>query len=139
MITVYCDGLYEPRYDSNGWSCWAWIALNEELKTVAFDKGCLGRGREKFSNNVAEYAAVGKAIQWLLKKGYEEAHVLTDSLLVVNQVNGSWQCNAEHLKPLCAKIQLLKEDKRFYLRWIPREENQLADDLTNEAYEDARQ
>lgn len=136
-LTVFCDGLYEPRYRPDGWSCWAWIALDSDGETVAQDKGCLGRGREKFSNNVAEYHAVGRAVRWMADNKHT-GEVFTDSQLVVSQVKGDWACHADHLKPLCARVQELIKARRITLEWVPREQNALADALTNEAYAEAR-
>ena len=137
-LKVYCDGLYEPRYRADGWSCWAWIAFDEEGKTVHEARGCLGRGRAKFSNNVAEYNAVGRAVRWLADNDHS-AEVFTDSNLVVNQVNGVWACNAENLMPLCHRIQdLLATVEGVTLSWIPRAKNVVADALTQKAYAEAR-
>lgn len=138
MLTVFCDGLFEPRDRADGWGCWAWIAVDEKDRTVALDKGCLGRGRDKYSSNTCEYTAVGKAVRWLVENKYTDAAIFTDSMLVVNQVNGTWQIKAEHLRKYCVRIQELMEGTKLTLQWVPRELNQLADDLTNEAYEEAR-
>lgn len=138
-LKVYCDGLYEPRFCSDGWSCWAWIALDERGEVVKSDGGCLGRGRARFSNNVAEYNAVGRAVKWLAQER-REAHVFTDSQLVVNQVSGAWECNADHLRPLRDRIrELLRGTQNVTLNWIPRSQNAPADELVNRIYEQARQ
>jgi ribonuclease HI len=132
-LKVFCDGLYEPRFSATGWSCWAWLAKDGDT-AIASDGGCVGRGRDKFSNNVAEYHAVGRALRWMRDNGHE-GEVFTDSALVVNQVSGRWDCNAEHLLPLRDRIrELMREMTNVQIQWVPRERNVEADALVNEIY-----
>lgn len=137
-LKIYCDGLYEPRYREDGYSCWAWVAVDSAGNEIAKDGGFLGRGRAQFSNNFAEYVAVGRAVRWLKDHGHE-AHVFTDSKLVVEQVSGAWDCNAQHLRPLRDRIrELLRGMQNVTLDWVPREGNKLADAYVNEIYERTR-
>jgi len=75
--------------------------------------------KKELTNNQMEYAAVIRALAFC-NIGDE---ILTDSLLVVNQVNGKWRVKESHLKPLCAAAQHHLKDKSATLKWIPREEN----------------
>lgn len=134
---VFCDGLCEPT-NPNGWACWAFVAFLDGER-VHERYGCIGHGKG-MSNNVAEWWAVREALRWLDEE-YDEpdASVMTDSKLVVEQINGRWDCHAHHL------IQLRNEGQRFLygmprvtVRWIPRDQNEVADHLTRVAYEEAR-
>jgi ribonuclease HI len=74
MISVFCDGLCEPR-NPGGWACWAWLALDDSGSLVARDYGCCARGGA--TNNVAEYAAVIAALRHALKQSQVGADALS--------------------------------------------------------------
>ena len=79
---------------------------------------------ETVTNNVGEY----KAVQFALLEASEQKHVksieiLTDSLLVVNQVNGLWKCRKPHLLPFLHETKALIKELQATLSWITREEN----------------
>ena len=82
------------------------------------------------TNNVGEYTAVFLALQWVLNNltdppvRREPITIHTDSLLVVNQVNGVWACRKPHLLPFRERIRELLVKTGVSLAWIPREENQ---------------
>jgi ribonuclease HI len=71
------------------------------------------------TNNVREYEAV---ICALGQCGIGD-EILTDSALVVNQVNGKWRVKEKHLQPLCDTARQMMNDKSAKLAWVPREEN----------------
>jgi ribonuclease HI len=146
-LTIFCDGLCEPR-NPGGYGCCAFIVFEgivsgraEVLRPpcVYEQHGCIGHGPE-MTNNVAEYRAVRAALKWLLANAPETlCDVFTDSQLVVEQANGRWNCKAMRLIPLRNECQaLLEELPRARLRWVKREENDVADALTRIAYEKAR-
>lgn len=94
------------------------------------------------TSNVAEWKAciMGLAV---LNKVVEKERVTTskaqififgDSKLVVNQANGVYQCNNKRLKPYKEAydeylVRYMLEIP-FQIRWIPRERNQRADELS---------
>jgi len=136
-ITVYCDGLCEP-YNPNGYGCWGWSAVGADGQTLAEDCGFVGKG-EGITNNVAEYHALLNALRWAVgQPSGESFHFLTDSLLVVKQVNGEWACNKPHLKLLRREAVGLISQLPATLEWIPREKNERADALSRVAYQKAR-
>ena len=75
------------------------------------------------TNNVGEYTAVLLALEAAQKLRLEDVDILTDSQLVVEQVNGRWKVRTPHLLSFnrLAKEVLKKGGAR--LSWIPREEN----------------
>ena len=75
------------------------------------------------TNNVGEYQAVILGVEKAIQLEAKDAEILTDSLLVVNQVNGSWKCRMPHLLPFRDKVGGLLENSRITLEWVPREEN----------------
>ncbi len=96
---------------------------------------------ERATNNVAEYVAAICALEWLVKSGYEGEVVLEgDSQLVIRQMNGEYEVRAEHLGPYHERLrQLASRFRRVEYRWVPREENARADELSKMAIDQARQ
>ena len=98
------------------------------------------------TNNVAEYYALGFGIKGVLDllqspvaPKFTGLHIRGDSNLVVNQVNSLWQVKSPHLGQLHGRIlQLLAEcGQPWVIEWIPREQNQLADQLSRRAFFEA--
>jgi ribonuclease HI len=72
------------------------------------------------TNNQAEYEALVKALDEFV---ILEDTILSDSQLVVNQVNGLWKVKNQKLYHQCLFCQDQIKATRSVLRWIPREEN----------------
>jgi ribonuclease HI len=91
------------------------------------------------TNNVAEYVAAIRALEWLRAQRYRGAVVaFGDSQLVIRQMNGEYRVRAEHLKAYHERLeQLTREFSRVEFRWVPREENQPADALSKRALAEA--
>lgn len=92
------------------------------------------------TNNVAEYTALIKALEWLQAQPEKNqpVKILSDSQLVVNQLNGKFKIKAPRIIPLYRRAIALKEAfDDIRISWVPREENKEADSLTNRAYREA--
>ena len=86
------------------------------------------------TNNVAEYQALLKALETAEKYGTDKVILITDSKLVHNQVKKIWKIKDENLlKIYIAITQKLSSYKAVDLRLVPREQNQEADKLVNQA------
>ena len=86
------------------------------------------------TNNVAETCALVLALQEALRFGGREVKVLSDSELLVRQVNGRYKVREKHLQWMHALIRhLLGAFEKFEIRHVPRGENKLADRLANRA------
>jgi len=94
---------------------------------------------EHSTNNVAEYVGAIRALEHLRASGYEgDVVVEGDSQLVIRQMNGEYEVRAEHLKAYHDWLRKLAgEFRSVEFRWIPREENALADALSKRAVEEA--
>ncbi|XP_010681514.2 uncharacterized protein LOC104896463 [Beta vulgaris subsp. vulgaris] len=83
------------------------------------------------SNNEAEYEALLAGIRMCKAAGALEIEAKTDSLLVVSQVNGEFECKEASISKY---MNLIKEEikslKRFVLDQVPRSENHQADALS---------
>jgi ribonuclease HI len=103
---------------------------------------------EDASNNIAEYTAVIKALEWTSqnssKKGFDDDEindykiiVRGDSQLVIYQIQGKYKVKAARLVPLHNKvINLISKFKDIQIEWVPREKNKEADMLSNKAYQE---
>lgn len=90
------------------------------------------------TNNVAEWKAVISAIELAAELGASELHLLLDSKLVVEQLNGRWRVRDAKLAPLCdeARARLQRFDV-WSAAHVSRNENHQADALANEGLDRA--
>ena len=87
------------------------------------------------TNNVAEYSALKRALEWVSRHFVDDEIVIKgDSQLVVHQMNGTWQIKSETSKKFVPEIRRLLEGRKTRFIWIPREQNTEADLLSNIAY-----
>lgn len=90
------------------------------------------------TNNVAEYTALIAALAYAAHHGIDQLTVLSDSQLLVRQVNGEYRVKAANLRPLFHRVLELRRSLRgFSIAHVRREENRDADRIANEAI-DAR-
>jgi ribonuclease HI len=95
---------------------------------------------EKQTNNWAEYEAVIIALGKLLEMGLRDHDIQfkLDSQLVVEQIKGNWKIKEPTLRSQVEKVHgLLKDFGKVTFTHIPREENEEADKLVNEAIDSA--
>jgi ribonuclease HI len=86
----------------------------------------------KTTNNVAEYRALLLALRRAKEMGADAVEILSDSLLLVQQVNGVFKVKAPHLIPIVSDaVRQAKSFRRFSIRHVPREQNKKADRLAN--------
>jgi ribonuclease HI len=91
------------------------------------------------TNNVAEYRALLAALEWASAHGHARLHVKSDSLLLVNQVNGIYRVKHEGLLPLYRRARhLMARVGEVTLEHVRREQNKDADRLANLAMDQAR-
>lgn len=139
MIDVYFDGLCQP-VNPGGIACYAFVVKNQG-KNIHSSYGIAGEPFSKDStNNVAEYTALIKALEWLAASelNSDAVRVIGDSKLIISQLGGQYKVKSERILPLYRRARELKESfKNLELRLVPREENREADGLTNRAYREA--
>jgi len=87
------------------------------------------------TNNIAEYTAVLIAVEEARKLGAKGLTVRSDSRLLVSQLKGEFRVKAPHLRELMGKVWKAGEGMALHFEWIPREENERADELSKEAAE----
>lgn len=86
----------------------------------------------KTSNNIAEYLALKEGLQYCLSNGITELQVFGDSKLVIEQMSGNWKMKKGlYLSYGEATKELVGEYTKIDFNWIRREENTIADSLSN--------
>lgn len=84
------------------------------------------------TNNEAEYEGLLGALGWAVESGKTDVHIMSDSMLLVRQMQGAWQVKASNIKPLYAKAKALEAKLgSVSYEWIPREQNSKANKLAN--------
>ncbi len=87
----------------------------------------------KTTNNQAEYEGLVLGLKKLLTITKGEVKCFLDSELVVKQLNGQYRVKDEGLKPLFAKVCVLKGHfEKITFTHIRREKNKEADALVNQ-------
>jgi ribonuclease HI len=136
VIVVYVDGLCEPC-NPNGVACWGFVIYKDGKKQFK-GKGVIGEG-QGMSNNLAEYTALCKALKELINHGWqnEEVIVKSDSGLLVNQMAGWWEVHGGLYYPAYAEaVKVAQSFSEISFMWVPREQNEEADMLSRQAYEE---
>ena len=86
------------------------------------------------TNTVAEYRALIEGLMLARRYSIDRIRIFLDSELVVDQMNGTSQVKAEHLRSLHAEAKaLFDEFSNKRISWIPREWNKEADALATQA------
>ncbi|HET7323246.1 MAG TPA: ribonuclease HI family protein, partial [Halococcus sp.] len=89
------------------------------------------------TNNRAEYEALIQVLELASGYGFSTVEVRGDSQLVVEQVRGAWQTNNPALRERRVSVrELLMNFEEWSIEHVPREANERADELANEAFDD---
>jgi ribonuclease HI len=124
-VKIYTDG---GSRGNPGPSAAGFIITDLQGKTIDKGGGYLGIT----TNNQAEYQAVKMALQQAAKMQLKQVHILMDSLLVANQMNGIYKIRNRDLWPIHQAItELISGFEKVSFTHIPRELNRLADEQVN--------
>ena len=108
---------------------------------IVTSDGIVAEGSEtigRATNNQAEYEALIAALEAAREYGYEEVHVRGDSELIVKQVRGEYDTKNPTLREKRVTVlESLSSFKTWTLEHVPREVNERADELANEALDRA--
>jgi ribonuclease HI len=128
-LEIYIDGASRGNPGRSG----AGIVIKETNGSIHKIKKNLGI----LTNNQAEYEALINALK--AAKGLKKNHlkIYSDSLLLVNQMNGSWRIRNPDILALSKKARsLIKGFEEVEIIHIPRESNREADKLANAAIDE---
>ncbi|WP_218814571.1 ribonuclease HI family protein [Rickettsiella endosymbiont of Dermanyssus gallinae] len=136
---AYFDGCCEPINPGGVASYGAVIFKNEERIWECSELFVPIKGKEKMtSNNVAEYSGFLAILEYLKSQSYENESITIygDSKLVINQMNPDpskvqWKMRQGFYIPVARKAKkVLQNFTDIHLEWIPRDENDIADELS---------
>jgi ribonuclease HI len=92
----------------------------------------LHKGIGTATNNVAEYSGLLAGLMECLDMGIKDLEILSDSELLVRQIEGKYKVKSANLQPLYTlATEMLRKFPRVRIRHIPRAENADADRLAN--------
>lgn len=125
-VTVYSDG---GSRGNPGPSAAGFIIINQSHEVVEQGGEYIGIT----TSSQAEYHGVRLGLERALELGYRSIDFRVDSMLVVNQMNGTYKIKNRELWPIYERIRKLVEQfdsVRFY--HVKREFNRLADGIVNQ-------
>ena len=129
-ITAYVDGASRGNPGPAGFG----VFMTRDDGEIIEIAGYLGRT----TNNVAEYAGLLEALATAQAEGATELDVVSDSLLLVQQMLGKYRVKHPNLVPLYEKARRLARGfQRFSIRHTLRAGNKDADRLANLAVDRA--
>jgi ribonuclease HI len=86
------------------------------------------------TNNLAEYEVVHRGMELLVEAGVEAVEVFGDSKLVISQLTEEYRCKSELLFLLWMQChELMTRFRYINFYWIPRSQNDKANDLAQKA------
>lgn len=135
---LHFDGLCEP-VNPGGISTFGFV-VRRDGGIVHEERGLVSGPGPDSTNNVAEYTGIVRGLEWLAARDLagEPVSVRGDSQLVIEQVRGKWKAREERILHLVTRArELVALLCVTDVAWVPREENEEANRLTEVAYEEA--
>ena len=126
-IFAHCDGGSRGNPGPSGFGA---VITDPDGKPLAELSEFLGTR----TNNFAEYSGLLAVLEWALQNGHFRVKVVSDSELMVKQIQGKYRVNSPDLKPLwqTARDRIAKLDA-FEITHALRHKNKEADALANQA------
>lgn len=124
---IYIDGASScnPGHAGAGF-----VIYDKHGNEVSKESAYLG----EMTNNMAEYEALVRALLKAYKSNVKNVSIYSDSLLVVNQVLGTYKIKNITLQKYAEEVKnFIRTFDHFVVKYIPREENKVADKLAKEA------
>lgn len=132
-FTLYTDGAARGNPGPAGAG---WLLCDSKDAPLVKNKKYLG----ELTNNQAEYQALLLALKALSlqdKLKQIQLQIFSDSELLVRQLKGEYKVKNQGLKPLFQEALLtLAKLGDYSVNYIPREKNDVADALANEAIDE---
>jgi ribonuclease HI len=125
VITAYIDGGARGNPGPAGYGVHVIDDQGNILAEIYEGIGCA-------TNNVAEYRGLLAALEWSIAHGHTRVHIKSDSLLLVQQINGVYRIKHEGLIPLYRQARhLMAKVGNVTVEHVRREQNKNADRLSN--------
>jgi len=126
-FTAHCDGGSRGNPGPSGYGA---VVEDAQGRVVAELSEFLGNQ----TNNYAEYHGLLAVLAWAVKHGAKRLCVISDSELMVKQMQGKYKVNSPGLRPLWEDARKMSRQlERFEMRHTLRGGNKEADRLANEA------
>ena len=126
-FTAHCDGGSRGNPGPSGYGA---VVEDAQGKTVAELSEFLGIQ----TNNFAEYSGLLGVLRWAIEHGVKQLRVVSDSELMVKQMQGKYKVASPILRPLFEEARKLsRRIEGFEMRHTLRGGNKVADRLANEA------
>lgn len=126
-VTAHCDGGARGNPGPAGYGA----LLQDEAGLVLAE---LSEFLGIRTNNYAEYSGLLGCLQWALDHGQRRLRVISDSELMVKQIQGKYKVNSPDLRPLWEEARRrIAQLERFEISHALRHKNKAADELANEA------
>jgi ribonuclease HI/probable phosphoglycerate mutase len=130
-LSLFTDGACRGNPGNGGAGA---VLVGENGEVVSTAKRFLGH----CTNNIAEYQALILGLEEALRRGSTAISIYLDSELIVRQIQGIYRVKNPTLKPLMADVRaLLDRFDTWQVAHVPRSENAVADQLANEAIDEA--
>lgn len=127
-VQCWFDGAASPNPGGRGGYG---VVVKRNGRTIFKDFGFFGQGPE-ISNNAAEYAGVIVAMRYLFASRIKSATIFGDSNLVIRQMSRRGKASRGLYIPYYLTARELRDRlPEVKFKWIPREENFEADELSN--------
>ncbi len=88
------------------------------------------------TNNQAEYHALIEGLKTVREWKPDRLEIYLDSKLVVEQIKGQFKIKEPELQKLHGQAMRLLEGLEYEIKYVPREENRVADHLANVAIDE---
>jgi len=124
-LITYIDGGSRGNPGPSGYG----VVVEDEVgRPVAELSEFLGRQ----TNNYAEYSALLAALNYTLRHGFKALKVISDSELLVKQINGEYKVSSPALRELHVRaMKMLDQFDYFEIKHVLRDKNREADRLAN--------
>ena len=134
MIEAYFDGACEPK-NPGGTAAYGIVILNNGQRIFEASKLFIPqKGREhETSNNIGEYSGFKAILDYLIANDLTKSQIIVygDSKLVIEQMFGTWKINSGYYVSIARTCKaMIKQFPYLTGKWIPREKNFLADELS---------
>lgn len=131
-ITIYTDG---GSRGNPGPAAGAFVIIDQAGKQLCAQAKFLPNA----TNNIAEYTALVYALQRAKSFDAQNLKILSDSELMVKQLNGDYKVKNDNIRQMFSQcLDLLAGFQSWQINYIPRTKNKPADKLVNRAIDTAK-
>jgi len=128
MIELWFDGICEPQ--NPGGHGGFGMLVKRDGETIHQEAHYVGRW-PTLSNNCTEYAGAIAALRYCLTNQITEATIYGDADMIIKQLEGKWRAHEGAYTPYYLEAMTLRQRvPGIKLKWIPREMNGEADELS---------